>query len=73
MARGTYEVLLQRALEQAGPGPWEKHDLDRVKETLTEEFCLAFDPECDEDAVLDWLNALPPQEVADLIDRLNAG
>ena len=72
MARGKYELLLQRALEQAGPGPWDAYDLARVKETLTQEFCSAFNRECDKDAVLDWVNALPAQEVADLIDRLNA-
>ena len=71
MAQGKYEVVLQGALEQAGPGPWDEHDLDGVRQTLTDEFCLAFDRECGEGAVLDWLNALPPDDVADLIDRLN--
>jgi hypothetical protein len=70
--QGKYEMLLEKALDQVGPRPWNKHDLDRVRQTLTEEFCLAFDPGCDKDAVLDWLNALPPEELAGLIDRLNA-
>ncbi len=73
VARGVYEILLQKALEKAGPGPWAARDLDRAKEALTQEFCLAFDRDCDKDAVLDWLNALPPDEVADLIDRVNVG
>jgi hypothetical protein len=73
IVRGKYEVLLQSALEREGPGPWNRRDLDRVKETLTEEFCLAYDRECDQAAVLDWLNALSSEEVADLLERLQAG
>ena len=73
MARGEYEIVLQGALEKMGPGPWRARDLHRARETLTQEFCSAFDRQCDQDAVLDWLSALPPHEVADLLDRLNAG
>lgn len=72
MTYGKYEILLRRALRQASDGPWDKRDLDRVRSTLSMEFCLAFDQECDRDAVLDWLAALPPDEVEDLLDRLNA-
>jgi len=71
MAYGTYEILLQRALKDAGPGPWDGRDLDRVRSTLSMEFCLAFDPECDRGAVIDRLAGLPPDEVEDLLDRLN--
>jgi len=35
MAYGTYEILLQRALKDAGPGPWDERDLDRVRSTLS--------------------------------------
>ena len=73
MAQGRYELLLQQALQRNGPGPWDKHDLHRAKETLTQDFCSAFDRECDKDAVLDWLNALPAEEIVDLLHRLNAG
>jgi hypothetical protein len=73
MAEGSYEVLVEKALEDAGPAPWNVHDLDRVKTGLTQEFCSAVQADCDRDAILDWLNALPPEAVVDLLDRLNAG
>ncbi len=72
MTEGRYEILLKKALEEAGPAPWNVHDLDRVRTGLTQEFCSAYRADCDKDAVLDWLNALPPDGVEDLFDRLNA-
>ncbi len=39
MAEGSYEILVEKALEDAGPAPWNVHDLDRVKTGLTQEFC----------------------------------
>jgi hypothetical protein len=71
IAQGKYEVLLQAALQRLRPGPWNEHDLARVKDTLNEDFCLAFGPECDKAAVLDWLNSLPPEEISDLLIHLN--
>ena len=71
MAQGKYELLLRRALEQTREGPWEERDLAALKETITQEFCSLFDPDCDPRAVLDWLNALRPEDVADLMYRLN--
>lgn len=68
---GKYGFLLHKALEQMGPGPWKVSDLDQAKEVLTEKFCLAFDAECDKDAVVDWLAALPESEKTDLIGSLN--
>ena len=73
MAQGKYELLLRRALEQTTEGPWEERDLTAAKERLTQEFCSLFDPDCDERAVRDWLNALGPEDEADLIYRLNTG
>jgi hypothetical protein len=71
MTEGTYETLIRTALEEAGPAPWNVRDLDRVKGSLSQEFCSALGADCDKDAVLDWLSALPPDGVADLLDRLN--
>lgn len=73
MIEGTYEILVRMALEEQGSAPWNMLDLERIKTTLTQEFCSAYSADCDKDAVLDWLNALPPREVADLLERLNVG
>ena len=68
---GRYETLVRKALEKVGRGPWNTHDIDRVRDTLTQDFCLAFDPHCDKHAVLDWLGSLSPTEMTELIDHLN--
>ena len=73
IAQGKYEVLVEAALERLHPSPWNEHDLARVKDTLNEDFCLAYGPECDKAAVLDWLNALSAGEISDLLIHLNAG
>jgi hypothetical protein len=69
---GRYEFVLQKALEQLGPGPWDSRDLKRAEDVLTQDFCLAIDRECDKAAVFDWLSALQAQDVPDLLRRLNA-
>jgi hypothetical protein len=72
MTEGRYEFLVRKALEDEGSAPWAVHDLDRIKSVLTEDFCSAVLPDCDRNAVLDWLSALPPEGVQDLLERLNA-
>lgn len=69
---GKYELILQRALEQVGPGPWLPQDLGKTRDLLTHELCLAVNPDCDPDAVFDWLKALPEEDIPDLMQRLNA-
>jgi hypothetical protein len=73
MSEGRYEILVRMALEEQGSGPWNTLDLERIKTTLTQEFCSTYSADCDKDAVLDWLNALPSREVSDLLERLNVG
>jgi len=71
MTEGKYEFVVRKALEEEGPAPWAVHDLDRVKTVLTQDFCSAVLPDCDRSAVLDWLSALPPEGIEDLLERLN--
>ncbi len=70
---GKYEIIVQKALEQIGPGPWIPQDLDKVRDVLTDEVCSVIDPECDRRAIFDWLSALQERDTSDLIVRLNAG
>lgn len=69
---GKYEFVLMMALEQLGPGPWNRRDLDEARAVLTRDVCFAVDRECDSDAVHDWLVTLEPREVGELLERLNA-
>lgn len=68
---GKYELILQRALKQVGPGPWFSQDLGKTKDLLTDKLFLAANPDCDPDAVSDWLKALPEEDIPDLMLRLN--
>lgn len=73
MTSGRYEILLERALDNNRPRLWSTLGLSRVGETPTDDFCLAFGRDCDRNAALDWLEALPPDSAADLLERLDAG
>ena len=73
MTEGRYELLVRKALEEGGPAPWNFHDLNLAKTVLTQDFCSTVLPDCDKDAVLDWLSALSSQGQEDLLERLNAG
>ena len=74
MTEGSYEFLVRKALEEeGGPAPWSAQDLTRLKAVLTQEFCSSVLPDCDKDAVLDWLSALSPEGLGDLLERLNEG
>ncbi|MCL5735135.1 MAG: hypothetical protein M1274_06010 [Actinobacteria bacterium] len=71
MALGQYEQIVKEALEMMSNGPWNATHLMRVKDVINDEMCGGYGAECRSSEVIDWLNALDPQEQEDLLFRLN--
>ena len=72
MILGQYEQVVEKALESLSSGPWTVSDLERAQESITDEFCGVYGPECGSSAVLDWLRSLDQREQEELLFRISA-
>jgi hypothetical protein len=71
MALGRYEQIVKEALQMMSNGPWNSAHLMRAPDIINDEMCGEYAPDCKSSEVVDWLKALSPQEIDDLLFRLN--